>query len=488
MPVRLGVEPSHALCEHAAVVDGMPAGHGQWPAQTASDRMSAIEGLARFLASDIARQLDENVRYEAQRLLIDWLGCVLAGIDAPALDLLPARGERHRETVQATVPGSGERLGLPAVAALGAAAAAASGFAAEHPRSPLPLAAVVAGALMPLATARAARGAAALDAYACGIEVGMRLAEATIARGGNGLGAAGIAASAACAHLLRLDTARMQRALEAAALAESALSAGSPSLAHIAEAARSGLAAALRAQENAAAATRERDDAFRPPDPWPGVIGARVLEDLGRSWLLQAIAYRTYPCSRSLHPAVEACQALQLRYRTSAADIEAVELHAHPAALAGSLRDPQDDAQARSSLHHVAAAALLHGTSARQFDARELRSERLARLRARVEAVGDEAVGRDGIHVRLRLRNGNVLEQRLRCARGAPARPLGDAELAAKFRHLAGNALATSQTERLLALAWNMPALADAGALVRASVPEEEIEAVDVPGSPLIPR
>ena len=61
-----------------------------------------------------------------------------------------------------------------------------------------------------------------------------------------------------------------------------------------------------------------------------------------------------------------------------------------------------------------------------------------------------------------------------------------DADLSNPVRRLAGEVLATDQAERLLALAWNLRALIAVGALARASVPEEEIDPAELPGSPLI--
>ena len=71
---------------------------------------------------------------------------------------------------------------------------------------------------------------------------------------------------------------------------------------------------------------------------------------------------------------------------------------------------------------------------------------------------------------------------------GAWSGRLTDAELSVKFRGSPREVLATDQAERVLALAWNIRALGDVGALIRASVPEEDVEPLELPGSPLIPR
>jgi 2-methylcitrate dehydratase PrpD len=109
-------------------------------------------------------------------------------------------------------------------------------------------------------------------------------------------------------------------------------------------------------------------------------------------------------------------------------------------------------------------------------------------MRTRIAVRGDETLRIEGARIVLRLGDGRVLEHAVRCARGHPARPLTDAELSDKFRGLAAEVLATDQCERLLALAWNVRALADMGALVRTTVPDDALDPADLPGSPLIPR
>jgi 2-methylcitrate dehydratase PrpD len=52
---------------------------------------------------------------------------------------------------------------------------------------------------------------------------------------------------------------------------------------------------------------------------------------------------------------------------------------------------------------------------------------------------------------------------------GSLERPMSDADLDAKFRELTREVLAPSQSDELAALCWDLPALPDAGAIVRAA-------------------
>ncbi|HEX2515172.1 MAG TPA: MmgE/PrpD family protein, partial [Chloroflexota bacterium] len=61
--------------------------------------------------------------------------------------------------------------------------------------------------------------------------------------------------------------------------------------------------------------------------------------------------------------------------------------------------------------------------------------------------------------VRLTLRDGRTLEQRVEHATGSPGRPMTDAQLSDKFRALAGPRLSPSGAEALLSALWRLDAL-----------------------------
>jgi 2-methylcitrate dehydratase PrpD len=258
----------------------------------------------------------------------------------------------------------------------------------------------------------------------------------------------------------------------------------------VALAARDGLAAALLAQHDSG-------DRMRPIDPGQDALATlgiahndALLQGLGAQWQWARMAYKAYPCDSALHAAIEAALAVRARHRTLARHIAHVEVRAHPIVCAhADMPAPQDPRQARRSLQHAVAAALIDGTAGlEQFGERRIAAVRVAEMRARIALRGDASVPAGAAHIALRLADGRVLEHGVRCARGHPARPLGDAELSDKFRELASGVLATDQAERLLALAWNVRSLADIGALLRASVPDDALDPIELPGSPLIPR
>jgi 2-methylcitrate dehydratase PrpD len=471
--------------------------------------MNTTSTIAHFVAESQSARIAEPVQDEAVRALVDWLGCCLggcldAGLDAvgDAPDFAPAEGE-------ATLPGRGGRSDLGSAVLRSAIAADAFDFAATHAPSGAPLSAPLLAALLPLAEARASTGASLVHAYVLGAEIVCRLAQAlkdasfTLSPGAY-VACALVGAATACGKLLGLDAARLAHAIGIAASDGGAVGPASGDLARLGDdaycpddrsqlalAARSGLTAALLAQRDSAhrISALAGGQGFLALLEQPAVA-ATLLHGLGEEWHLARTAYKPYPCDSTLHAAIEACLNVRIRHRPLARHITQIELHAHPSVLArAGTQAPTHAAQARRSLQHAVAVSLIDGAAGlEQFGARRIAATRVAEMRSRIELRANATLPAEGARIVLHLLDGRVAEHSVRCPRGNPARPLGDGELSDKFRSLSAEVLATDQAERVLALAWNVRALADIGALVRASVPEEALDPAELPGSPLIPR
>ena len=113
-----------------------------------------------------------------------------------------------------------------------------------------------------------------------------------------------------------------------------------------------------------------------------------------------------------------------------------------PAARFTDLPRPTNRMQAKFSLRHCAAAAVVF----RRIGTEELSDEILARpdvveLRDRVKVVADPALGKQDADVEITLASGRTLAVQVRGNRGTPSAPLDDDELGAKFRELVGPVL-----------------------------------------------
>ncbi len=460
--------------------------------------MNPTTTIARFVAASQLERIAEPVRDEAVRALVDWLGCCLGGCLEPTLGAVSDASDFPLDHGTATLPGRGSRSGLGVAVLRSAIAADALDFAAIHAPTGISVSVPLVAALLPLAESRAATGADVVHAYGVGAEIACRFAQAlrdsdiTVDSSMN-LACARIGAAAACGKLLGLDAARLAHAIEIATshVADPDPTGSGSDRSTVAFAAYNGLTAALLAARDSAhriqtlAGAQDRSAMFAHP-----ARAAMLLRGLGEEWHLARISYKPYPCDSALHAAIEAALGVRARHRLLVRHIVEVAMRLHPALLARpALPAPASVAQARRSIHHAVAVALLDGAAGLdQFGVRRLTSTRVAQMRSRIHVQGDDTLPIEGARIVLRMSDGRVVEHSVRCARGHPARPLSDSELSDKFRSLAAEVLATDQAERVLALAWNVQALADIGALVRASVPDEALDPLQLPGSPLIPR
>jgi 2-methylcitrate dehydratase PrpD len=154
-------------------------------------------------------------------------------------------------------------------------------------------------------------------------------------------------------------------------------------------------------------------------------------------------------------------------------DVTVIEVRVSPpAARFTDLPRPTTNMQAKFSLRHCAAAAVVF----RRVGTAELSAEVLARadvieLRDRVKVVADEALGKQDADVELTLSSGQTLATQVRGNRGTPSAPLDDDELAAKFRELVDPVLGAERAEQLLATCWRVDELPDVSVLLAQTVP-----------------
>ncbi|WP_309239968.1 MmgE/PrpD family protein [Actinomadura sp. J1-007] len=377
----------------------------------------------------------------------------------------------------------------PSAALLNGTLAHSLDFDDTHLPSVLHPSASVVPAALAAAEAQGASGAALLDAIGAGVEIAVRLGMAGYDPGlGNsvfferGLHATAICgafgAAAACAMLSGLDAAGVADAMGIAAsmgsgLLEANRTGGTVKRVHCGWAAHAAVTAAGMA----------RTGITGPPTVLEGRFGLlqafcgdqadpdALTDRLGEHWELPGIFFKPYPCNHFTHAGIDAA----LRLRANGLDptaIDDLELGA-PTAVLRTIGEPaQDKARPKSGYHaafsgpYTVAAALLGGgglgVSHEDFtDEAAADPARLA-LAAKVRCVPDARCDQIFPHrfpavLRVRLRDGTVLEERVEANRGGPDRPLSAAELAAKFhlnatRHVSP-ARADEITERAYELA-----------------------------------
>ena len=381
------------------------------------------------------------VAAKARLLLLDSLGCALAGLRHP-------RVAAFAQALQIALPGdvalAGARLAPGAAAAVLAAATcwdeANEGLARAHGRPALPVA--------PLALVARARGMApraALAGFALGYEVAARAGEAWRIRPGMHVDGSwhALGAAAAAARLAGLDAAGIARAVRLVAC-QVPFALYAPIAAGMdgrnSYPAHAALLGSLAAAAAAAGMDAPEGGFAEARDLALGLTAPAVMTPPG-TWLLQDAYLKPFAGVRHAHYAAAA--ALALRGRV-APEPERIVLATYAEALryAGN-RAPRAAIAAQFSLSWAVAAALVQGDLGPDaYTEAALADPRLRAIEARVELVEDAALtaaGRRGAMLTVDGESATIAG-----VTGDPDRPMGVEEAVAKFRRFAGPTLGAS--------------------------------------------
>lgn len=403
--------------------------------------------LARFAANARWEDLPEAVRREARRSLLNFFACALAGCRDPALRAAGAVFAQFRAGSSCTVIGRAERTDALHAASLNAMSGNVFDFDDTHLPTILHPTAPVAPALFALAQTRRVSGREMLSAFAVGVEVECRLANAVspwhYQRGWHITSTCGVfGAAAASGHLLGLDEQRLSWALGNASAQSSGLVETLGSMAKsigVGNAASNGLLSALLAAQG-----------FEGPAlPIEGrrgflsVMGERadaeaLTKGLGERWELLNNTYKPYPCGVVLNPVIEACLALHHEGGVRLEEVEHVELTGHPLLRQRTDRpQPGSGREAQVSAQHAVAVVLARGKAGLdEFSDAIVGHPDVRQLATRLAFRDDDSYGVEAANVLLQLRDGRRLSHGVAAARGSLAVPLSDAELERKLRDL----------------------------------------------------
>jgi len=280
-------------------------------------------------------------------------------------------------------------------------------------------------------------------------------------------------AAAACAKLLGLPAEGIANAIGIAASQSAGIVENLPSAAKnvsIGNAARNGLFAALLAEQGYAAAPY----AIEGPLGWARAMGdepdlERLLGGLGKSWEIAKNTYKPYPAGIVFHAVIDACFKLRARLAGRIDEIVAVTVHGSALLLARGDRTVRNERDARVSVHHCAACALLIGAAGvSEFSQAAVVRPDIAALRRKVRAVLDASLPDGAARIDLQLASGESLEETVMAAHGSLADPLSDADIEAKLRDCLRLGGSDWDGEGLISAVWRLDSLADLSGLMRA--------------------
>ena len=437
--------------------------------------------LARYAAATTLDDIPAPVRREGVRAFHNWLGCAFSGArETPMLAALAAIREMDMPA-QASVLGHDLRVDVQHAALLNCMASSLNAFDDTHLASVIHPTGPVAAAALALAERRKTSGAEFLLALILGMEIECRMANvltAPPAKGNVGFYmtgiVGGIGAAIACGKLLGLDQQQMAMALGIAASHASGFreAHATMGLGYVpGHASRTGLFAALLAAKGftnsptALEGVKGFAHVFADPPNLPAATAG-----LGTDFEVMRNAYKPYPCGIVIHPQIDACLEIAGTPGFDPHAIERVELIVEPLTLTLCDRpEPENAMQAVVSLYHWAAAALLHRRAGLDegVDAM-VRDPDMIALRRRIKATPDATLAREEAKAVVYLKDGQRLAAHVPQCRGSLARPMTETELQEKFLAQASRTIPLAKAEKLAALCWNLPALADVGGEIRA--------------------
>lgn len=441
--------------------------------------------LARFCTTLRFEDLPAELVARAKRHILDTLGATLAGTAAleprEVLRMLTA----ERSTGTAPVWGTADQLGSRDAAFANGVAAHALELddtgGCDHSGAvvlPAALAALSAPGAEPVP------GRELILAVVLGYDVSRRVLEAC---GGypphNGAGWHSTAtcgtfgAAAAAARLLRLDEVQTAHAFGHAASASGGLwafihDASQTKRLHAGRAAEGGLTAALLAKRGISGPSQIFEDV------WGGFFNAfasqsrqpeALLAELGETWKLLRCSIKPHAACRSTHATIDAVRHLMNAHPGLALKVKQVDvrLSTFVDGMCGG-RDLSTLSGAQMSLPFAVAlawvfddAGLSRYLAPARKDARLLAAMSLVRLHADASMPALEEPT-----VTITASDGRVVSHQVPIALGAPAHPLDDAQLRAKFGALAVVALPRDGADRLAAQVMRLDALDDARALL----------------------
>jgi 2-methylcitrate dehydratase PrpD len=424
------------------------------------------EALGHFDANSSWQDIRPDLRHEAKRSLLNFIGGAIGVAHSPPIETAVKLLRAFSGPPQATVFGRPERLDILNAAFVNAAGANLLDYDDTHLSTVIHPTAPVAPAVFALAEQLGSSGSDVLHAFILGAEIECRLGNSVspghYARGWHITATCGVfGAAAASARLLGLTAAQTWNALGIAAGQAAGLVENLPSAAKnvgVGNAARNGLVSALFAQQGYTAAPA----AIEGPLGWARAAGdtpnmTAITGDLADRWEFMKNTYKPYPCGIVLHAVIDACLDLRRECALSAGQVGSVTVSGHPLLLARADRFVANERDARVSIQHSAAVALLFGAAGlHEFSADIVMNPQVAAFRDLVRAEVDQTLPVGAAKVVIDVQGGQRLEATVTHARGSYENPLTDADLEFKVRDLARYGNTSGDIEQVIEHVWSL--------------------------------
>jgi len=446
--------------------------------------------LADFVSRHPSRGWDASVDSEAQRTLLNWVGCAIGASQHATVKAALAAVVELAPSPQATILGRLERVDIASAALLNGITSHTFDFDDTHLRTIIHPAGPVASAALAIAEHYGATGRQFIDALVLGIDVECRVGNMIYPehydRGWHITGSTGmLGAAAGCALLLQLDAGKTAMALGIAASQPIGVREqfGSMTKAfHIGGSARAGLMSALMAKHGYTASSRAIEaprglaQTYSTKCDW-----SEISDELGKRFEISFNTYKPFACGIVIHPSIDGCIQLRGANRLPIDDIERIDLKVHSLVLelTGNTA-PRTGLEAKFSVYHACAAGLVFGEVGEHAFSDDVvaRADVIA-LRDRIKASVDDSIDEASADVTVTCKDGRKLHVFVEHAIGSVQRPMSDGDLQRKFHGLVDPVLGRARAERVIEQCATLAGCADVRALTAVARASTEAVAAD---------
>jgi len=444
--------------------------------------MSETKTLASYIVTSRMESIPADVRHEARRAIVNFMGCALGGSVDTAVDRAIQAFAPYAGKPTASILGRSERMDPLHASLMNGISSHVYDFDDTTPKNYIHPTSPVASALFAYASANRVSGRDFMEAFILGFEAESRIGNAVYPAhydvGWHITGTAGVfGAAAAIGKLLKLPEQQMIWAIGLAATQAAGLREMFGSMAkalHPGRAAQNGYGAALLAQAGFTAG----EHGLEGPRGFAAVQAAKydlskITTRLGADFDLRANTYKPFPCGIVNHPTIDGCIQIHEEHGPLPQNITAVRLRVAPLVMdLCNQRGITRGLQGKFSVYHGAASGLVRGKAGiQEYTDDAVNDPQIRRVRELVSAVGDPSITEDQARIEVELATGETLARFVEQSLGNVHRPMSDKQLEDKFRDQSVAALPAAQVERAIQLCWRIDELDDVAELVRAAVP-----------------
>src|ERR1700733_5792752 len=423
--------------------------------------MQETEVLASWIVANRIESVPPDMRHEARRAIVNYLGCAIGGSHDEAMDLALRALGPYSGPPTAAVLGRSERLDPMRAALMNGISSHVYDFDDTTPKNYMHPTSPVASALFAYASVHPVSGHDFMQAFITAFEAEMRIGNAVYPAhydvGWHITGTAGIfGAAAAIGKLIGLSRQQTIWAIGLAATQAAGIREMFGSMAksfHPGRAAQNGYSAALLARAGFTAG----EHGLEGPRGFAAVQAAaydlsKITAGLDVDYELRANTYKPFPCGIVNHPTIDGAIQIHHEHHPAPASIAAVRLRVAPLVLdLCNQTNITQGLQGKFSGYHGAAIGLVRGKAGiREYTDASVNDPAIKRVRERATAVGDASVTEDQANIEVDLTSGEKLTRFVEKSLGNIHRPMTNQQLNDKFRDQAVLALPADRVEQVI--------------------------------------